>query len=94
MTARFGVSVCRRRMALLYQFCYVVPTIGAIARRDPDENAARDSVPGGVKAFGFLLRTFYLWLTRRTSQSPKLCSDCTNAMRITTTAAITSGIKR
>ena len=53
----------------------------------PKQNAARVR---GVACGGI----FYLWLMRRTSQSPKLCIACTNTMRITTTASITSGMKR
>ena len=53
----------------------------------PKQNAARVR---GVACGGI----FYLWLMRRTSQSPKLCMACTNTMRITTTASITSGMKR
>ena len=53
----------------------------------PKQNTARVR---GVACGGI----FYLWLMRRTSQSPKLCMACTNTMRITTTASITSGMKR
>ena len=35
--------------------------------------------------------SFYLWLSRRTSQSPNDCTICTNTIRIATTVHITSG---